>query len=96
MSSLKTDGQLTYAQRIDALRATKMAQTQEKQEVIGSMDYDDWALILPPPDQRKLVDTISGSGVAISDCLLSSFEAQSNHPSGGFFGPRSVGENFRR
>ncbi|MCJ7738817.1 MAG: formate acetyltransferase, partial [Anaerolineae bacterium] len=54
------------------------------------------ALILPSPDQRKLVDTISGSGVAIKDCLLSTFEAQSNHPSGGFFGPRSVGENFRR
>jgi len=94
--SPQTDEQWTYTRRIAALRATKMAQTQEKQRVIGAMDYDDWALILPPPDQRKLVDAISGSGVAIKDCLLSTFEVKNNHPSGGFFGPSSVGENFRR
>ena len=30
----------------------------------------------------------------IKDCLLAGFEVQPNHPSGGFFGPAAVGENF--
>ena len=33
--------------RLEALRATKLAQTAEKQALIGSMDHDDWGLILP-------------------------------------------------
>ena len=61
--------ELTYQERIEALRATKLAQTQEKQQVIGAMDYDDWALILPPPERRILIDTISPSGVPIKDVL---------------------------
>jgi formate C-acetyltransferase len=32
----------------------------------------------------------------ITDCLLEGFEIESNHPSGGFFGPRACGENFGR
>ena len=60
----------TYQARIAALRETKLAQTQEKQQVIGSMDHDDWALILPPPDRRKITQAISGSGMTITDCLL--------------------------
>ena len=87
--------ELTYEERIDALRATKLAQTQEKQQVIGAMDYDDWALILPPPDRRILIDTISPSGVPIKDVLLEGFELKPNHPSGGVFGPKATGENFR-
>ncbi len=87
--------ELTYQQRIDALRGAKMAQTREKQQVIGAMDYDDWALILPPPDRRILIDTISPSGIPIKDVLLDGVEIKSNHPSGGFFGPKATGENFR-
>ena len=86
----------TYDQRLDALRALKMAQTRDKQALIGSMDHDDWALILPPHDRRKVVQTTSSSGMPITDCLLEGFEIESNHPSGGFFGPRAVGSNFRR
>lgn len=86
----------TYQHRLDLLRATKLQQTQEKQRVIGAMDYDDHALILPPPERRKLVQTISASGMPITDCLLDGFEIESNHPSGGFFGPRACGENFGR
>lgn len=86
----------TYQQRIDALRATKVAQTQEKQDVIGSMDHDDWALILPPPELRVVVDAVSSSGMPIKDVLLKGFEIESNHPSGGFFGPKACGSNFRR
>ena len=86
----------SYAQRIDLLRAEKMRQTTEKQRVVGAMDYDDWALVLPPPELRKVVETISGSGIPIKDCMLSSFTPNPNHPSGGFFGPVAVGRNFRR
>jgi len=86
----------TYSARIEALRTTKMAQTEEKWRVVGAMDYDDWALVLPPPDRRRLVRTVSPSGVPITDVLLDGYEPESNHPSGGFFGPKAVGRNFRR
>lgn len=86
---------LSYLQRIDALRATKMKHTQEKWDQIGAMDFDDHALILPPPASRKVVEVISGSGIPITDVLLQEFTPKSNHPSGGFFGPRATGENFR-
>ena len=88
--------ELTYQERIDILRATKLAETQEKQQVVGSMDRDDHALILPPPERRKIVQTISTSGMPIVDVLLTGYEPQPNHPSGGFFGPKAVGRNFRR
>ncbi|MCB0114708.1 MAG: hypothetical protein KDD84_11480 [Caldilineaceae bacterium] len=88
--------ELTYQDRLDALRATKLQQTQEKQRVIGSMDHDDWALILPPPSKRKIVQAISGSGVLINDCLIEGINMITNHPNGGFYGPKACGENFRR
>ncbi|NPV78833.1 MAG: formate acetyltransferase [Firmicutes bacterium] len=87
---------MTYQERIEALRATKLEQTREKQQVIGSMDHDDWGLILPPPDKREIVQTVSSSGMPITDVLLKDFKPVSNHPSGGFFGPKACGENFRR
>lgn len=85
----------TYRQRLGALRATKLEQTRQKQELVGSMDYDDWGIILPPPDRREMVETISGSGVAIRDFLLAGFSVESNHESGGFFGPEICGRNYR-
>ena len=94
MAVITNVGILTYQERIDQLRETKLAQTAEKQELIGSMDHDDWALILPPPDRRKIVKAMSTSGMPITDCLLEGYEPKSNHPSGGFFGPKAVGENF--
>ncbi len=87
---------LTLQDRLETLRATKLAQTAEKQALIGSMDHDDWGLILPPVDRRKIVQTMSSSGMPITDCLLEGYAVQANHPSGGFFGPRAVGENYRR
>jgi len=87
---------LTFRQRLDLLRAAKLEQTLEKQRVIGAMDHDDHALVLPPPGKRKLVQTMSSSGMPITDCLIEGFEVESNHPSGGFFGPRACGENFGR
>ena len=88
-------GSFTYQKRLEALRAAKQAQTREKWRLIGSMDHDDWALVLPPPGRRQVVQTISGSGMPITDVKLAGYEPKPNHPSGGFFGPRAVGENFR-
>ncbi len=88
--------EMTYPQRIDALRATKLAQTQDKWQTVGAMDFDDHALILPPPASRKVIRVVSGSGISITDVLFKEFQIQSNHPSGGAFGARACGENFRR
>ncbi len=95
MATIVELGTLTYHKRIDALREAKLAQTQEKQQLIGSMNHDDWALILPPHDRRKIVQTISTSGMPITDCLIDGYAPESNHPSGGFFGPKAVGLNYR-
>ena len=89
------NARLSYQERIDALRETKMRHTREKWDAIGAMDFDDHAIILPPPESRNIVEVISGSGVPITDVLLKEFQPRSNHPSGGFFGARSCGENFR-
>ena len=88
--------EFTYANRLAALRAAKMQQTREKIELTGSKDHDDHAIILPPLDRREIVKTMSSSGMPITDCLLSGYQVESNHPSGGFFGPRICGENFQR
>ncbi len=73
-----------------------MQQTREKQELLGAMNHDDHALILPPPERREVIRTISSSGMPITDCRLDGFAVVPNHPSGGMFGPRACGENFRR
>ena len=88
--------QLTYSDRISALQATKLAQTREKIELTGYKDTDDLALILPPTDRREIVKTTSSSGMPITDCIIQGYKVTPNHPSGGFFGPKAVGENFRR
>jgi pyruvate-formate lyase len=96
LDTTSTAVNLTFQQRLDALRTTKLLQTREKQQVNGSMDHDDHGLILPPSERRKIVHTTSSSGMPITDCLIEGFEIESNHPSGGFFGARAVGENFGR
>lgn len=85
-----------YDERLEALRRSKLHHTAEKQAIIGSMDHDDWALVLPPEEYRDVVETMSTSGVPITDVLIKGVEMKSNHPSGGFFGPRMVGRNFRQ
>ncbi|MEA3407198.1 MAG: pyruvate formate lyase family protein [Chloroflexota bacterium] len=87
--------EFTYEERLKALREEKEQFTQEKQEIIGYMDYDDWAQILPPEEYREKVESISGSGEEVVEIRLKGVEIESNHPSGAFFGPRLVGKNFR-
>ena len=86
--------ELTFAERIGMLRATKM-HTEEKWRVLGSMDMDDLPVILPPPESRKVIRIISGSGLSMPDAVFSGFSPRSNHPSGGIFGARACGENIR-
>ncbi|MAG13521.1 MAG: formate acetyltransferase [Spirochaetales bacterium] len=88
--------ELTYAERICWLKATKLKQTEEKQRIIGAMDYDDWAIILPPEDRREIRNLVGPSGEPITDVLLKGYEVETNHPSGGFFGAEIVGRNYRK
>ncbi len=96
MTLADTVKQYTVQDRIDHLRQRKLEHTREKQQVIGAMDYDDWAMILPPPELRELTKAISGSGVEVNECKIKGIEMVSNHPSGAFFGPKATGESFRR
>jgi len=88
--------ELTYQQRLEALHELKLGQTREKREVRGPMDADEQGLVLPPPELREVVQAISGSGELVTTVIINTFQPKSNHPSGGFFGPKAVGENFRR
>jgi len=86
----------TYQQRLDTLRATKLEHARRKVELTGPRDADEQGNVLPPPELTEVVEAVSGSGVPVKAVILNNFEPMSNHPSGGFFGSRSVGENFRR
>ncbi len=87
--------ELTYGERIEMLRETKLRHTREKRQAVGALDMDDLPIMLPPADRMKIVSVIGGSGNEIRDALLSTFTPESNHPSGGFFGARACGRNFR-
>lgn len=87
--------EFSFEDRLAALRETKMRHTREKWAVIGSMDFDDHAIILPPEGYRKVVEVIGGPGLLINDVLYTKYAPTSNHPSGGFFGARACGKNFR-
>jgi pyruvate-formate lyase len=87
--------ELTFAERIAMLRATKMRHTEEKWRVLGPIDMDDLPVILPPPESRKVVRVISGSGLSMPDAVFRDFSPKCNHPSGGIFGARACGENIR-
>lgn len=89
-------GPLTYGQRLHPLRTLKLAQAREKRELLGPRDADEQGMVLPPPDLRRVVEAVSGSGETVKDVILTSFEPRPNHPGGGFFGARAVGDNFRR
>lgn len=88
------DRGLSFQQRLDALRETKIRSNLEKQELTGSLNGDDHAIILPPEDRREIVNAISGSGVPITDVIMTGVEVRSNHSNGGFYGPKASGENF--
>jgi pyruvate-formate lyase len=88
--------ELTFTERIDMLRATKMRHTEEKWRELGCFDMDDLPIMLPPAESRKIVRVVSGSGLLIVDALFKEFTPKTDHPSGGIFGARACGENFRQ
>ena len=88
--------QLGYRQRLNALHAAKLEHTRIKREQRGPADSDDQGMIPLPPDASETVEAVSGSGVVVKDLVLKGFRAETNHPSGGFFGAGIAGENFRR
>lgn len=87
--------EMSYGERLEKLLAAKASQTREKQLVRGSMDYDDHGIVLPPEGTRRVIHSMSSSGIAITDVIMDTFHPNPNHPSGEFFGPRACGENFR-
>ncbi|MGQ9608806.1 MAG: pyruvate formate lyase family protein [bacterium] len=66
---------LTYQERIDALRETKIQHTRLKMNQRGYFDIDDHGCI---PWDKPIP-----------------FKPKPNHPSGGCYGARCIGENFR-
>lgn len=90
----KEIAELTFNQRQEALRETKMQQTREKQEVLLVMDQDDHGRIMPPPELREITEYMGPSGEMVRDAKLNNFKPKSNHQSGGFFGPKACSENF--
>ena len=96
MKATGTIERLSINDRLAALRESKQQQTLEKQQIRGAMDFDDHGIILPPKEIRETVETLGGSGVYFTDVIMKTFRPTPNHRSGGFFGPRSTGENFRR
>ncbi|MBN1672042.1 MAG: formate acetyltransferase [Kiritimatiellae bacterium] len=85
-----------YEERLAVLRAVKMAHTRVKQVRRGAMDHDDQGQVPLPEEHSEVVEAVSGSGEVVRDVRLKGFAPESNHPSGGFFGARAVGANFRR
>jgi len=88
--------EITFQDRIGALRETKMKHTVERQAIEGSQDMDDFPVILPPEKDREVVETISGSGVKMKTVRIKGVQMESNDPSGGFYGSKLQGENFGR
>ncbi len=87
--------ELSFDQKLAALRETKLRQTQEKQEALRVMDQDDHGRIMPPKELQDLTEYMGPSGEMVRDAKLNNFKPKSNHPSGGFFGAKACGENFR-
>jgi hypothetical protein len=56
------------------------------------MDHDDHGLILPAPQRRKIIKTMSSSGMPITDCLLEGFEIEATISDGSY--EQTVGENY--
>ena len=88
--------ELSLQQRLDILHAVKLDQARRKREMKGPRDADEQGLVPLPEESAELVEAMSGSGVLVKDLVLKGFAVEPNHPSGGFFGPRACGANFRR
>lgn len=86
---------LTYADRLAQLQANKLDQVRRKRELAGPRDGDEQGQVPLPDEAAEVVEAVSGSGVVVRDVVLRGYAPTPNHPSGGFFGPRACGANFR-
>lgn len=86
---------MTYQQKIEHLYQQKLRMTEEKRRVIGYIDSDDSGMILPPENMRKKIETISSSGMPVTDVIFKDFIPVSGSNEG-FFGLRECGENFEK
>jgi len=87
---------LSYAERLSRLHELKLTYARLKRESGGPRDADEQGQIPLSAEACEVVEAVSGSGVVVRDLILKGFTPVSNHPSGGFFGARAVGANFRR
>jgi formate C-acetyltransferase len=85
-----------YTQWLRELQDLKRDQVRQKRALKGPIDADEQGIVPLPEEASEVVEAVSGSGVVVKDQVLKGYEPESNHPSGGFFGPRACGENFRR
>ena len=65
-----TLAEYSLQRRLEALRATKLRHTLEKQQVIGAMDHDDHALILPPPERLTSYVVADGFDLASREAVV--------------------------
>ena len=86
----------SYEARLRMLRAAKLKEAEEKRQLFGAMDHDEWGIVLPPESSRQLVETMSSSGVISRDVLLNFVTLERNHTNGDFYGAGAVGRNYRR
>ena len=77
------------------LQAEKLKEAEDKRELFGAMDHDEWGIVLPPESSREVVETMSASGVIARDVLFNFVTLESNHPNGDFYGAAAVGRNYR-
>ncbi|MBN2450289.1 MAG: formate acetyltransferase [Lentisphaeria bacterium] len=89
-------GALGYRERLRVLHEVKLDHTRTKRRTQGARDADDQGMVPLPPEVSETVEAVSGSGVKVRDVVLKGYRPESNHPSGGFFGARLAGRNFRR
>ncbi|EGB94182.1 pyruvate formate lyase family protein [Clostridium sp. D5] len=86
---------MNYDERIKHLYRQKLQFTEEKRQAIGYIDSDDSGMILPPPEKRRKIETISSSGMPVTDMIFPDFQPVSASGEG-FFGLRECGENYER
>ena len=76
----------SYEARLRMLRAAKLKEAEEKRQLFGAMDHDEWGIVLPPESSRQLVETMSSSGVISRDVLFNFVTLERNHTNGDFYG----------
>ena len=91
-----TGTRVDYSEWIRELQDLKREQVRQKRALKGAIDADEQGIVPLPEEASEIVEAVSGSGVVVKDQILKGYVPESNHPSGGFFGPRACGENFRR